>query len=214
MLTEAGSLFPPMRLDVCASCLTPIEPGERRCPACDAEAEPEGPPDVRAELRSARARLAELTDYLDALDQEIPGRRAAAERAQRAESRAAAEVDAATAHAVTPFLAQRDALARRREEAAATLQRAVDGLRLLGGLQRRADAVDSLQAQLSALRDERAEAPAAGRASVIGLLGARFRDILREWEFPGAEEAYVSEDLTPPTRSASPIRPPRRARAR
>ena len=199
MLTEAGSLFPPMRLDVCASCLTPIEAGERRCPACDAEAEPEGPPDVRAELRSARARLAELTDYLDALDQEIPGRRAAAERAQRAESRAAAEVDAATAHAVTPFLAQRDALARRREEAAATLQRAVDGLRLLGSLQQRADAVDNLQAQLSASRDERAVAPAAERASVVGLLGARFRDILREWEFPGAEDAYVSEDLTPYT---------------
>jgi hypothetical protein len=199
MLTEAGSLFPPMRLDVCASCLTPVEPGERRCPACDAETAPDGPPDVRGELRSARARLAELTDYLDAIEQEIPGLRASAERAQRAESRAAAEVDAATAHAVTPFLAQRDALARRREEASATLQRAVDGLRLLGGLHRWADTVESLQAQLSTLRDERPLVPAAERASVVGLLGARFRDILREWEFPGAEDAYVAEELTPYT---------------
>lgn len=127
MLTEAASLFPPMRLDVCPSCLTPVPAGEPRCPSCGAE--PAGPLDVRAELRSARARLAELTDYLESLDREIPRLRAGGEDAQRAESRAAAEVDAATAHAVTPFLAQRDALARRREEAAAALQRAVDGLR-------------------------------------------------------------------------------------
>ena len=207
MLTEAGSLFPPMRLDVCPSCLTPIDPsfdaapaGGRRCPACDAEVEPAGPPDVAAELRSARARLAELTDYLDSLEQEIPRLRVAAERAQQAESRAAAEVDAATAHAVTPYLAQRDALARRREEAAAALQRAEDGLRLQGSLQRRADAVDNLQAQLTSLRDERAMAPATERTSVVEALSARFREILHEWDFPGAADAYVADDLTPFTR--------------
>ena len=197
MLTEAASLFPPMRLDVCPSCLTPVPAGEPRCPSCGAE--PAGPLDVRAELRSARARLAELTDYLESLDREIPRLRAGGEDAQRAESRAAAEVDAATAHAVTPFLAQRDALARRREEAAAALQRAVDGLRLVTGLQQRADAVDSIQAQLTALRDERATAPAAERASVVARLGERFRGILREWDFPRAGDAYVADDLTPYT---------------
>ncbi|WP_433381910.1 DNA recombination protein RecN [Actinoplanes sp. CA-142083] len=200
MLTEAGSLFPPMRLDICPSCLSLLETSDRRCPSCGAVVEPDGPPDVQAELRSARARLAELTEYLESLEQEIPRLLAEVERSQQAETRAAAEVDAATEHAVTPYLAERDALARRREEAAATLQRAVDGLRLLGGLQQRADAVDHLQAQLTSLRDERAMAPAAERASVTAGLGSRFRDILREWDFPGAADAYVADDLTPYTR--------------
>jgi hypothetical protein len=205
MLAEAGSLFPPMRLDVCAACLTPATPGERRCATCQADLEQQapgdGPPDVHTELRSARARLTELTEYLDHLERDLPRQRAAAERAQEVESRAAAEVDTATAHAVTPYLAQRDALARRREEAAASLQRAVGGLRLLAGLQQRADAVDSLQAQLHSLRDELAGAgavaPGAGRTAVVRRVGQRFRDILREWDFPRAEDAYVADDLTP-----------------
>ena len=212
MLTEAGSLFPPMRLDVCPSCLSPVTVGERRCAACSADlphhlagADPGGPPDVSAELRSARARLAELTDYLDGLDLEIPRLRAAAERAQEVESRAAADVDAATAHAVTPYLAQRDTLARRREEAAGELQRAVDGLRLLTSVQRRSAALDGMLAQLSTLRDELADAgriaPAGERAAVVGRVSERYRDILREWGFPKADEAYVAEDLTPHTRN-------------
>jgi hypothetical protein len=211
MLTEAGSLFPPMRLDLCPSCLSPVTPGERRCASCSADlphqfagADPAGPLDVSAELRSARARLTELTDYLDGLDQEIPRLRAAAERAQEIESRAAADVDAATAHAVTPYLAQRDTLARRREDATGALQRAVDGLRLLTGLQRRAAVLGGLQAQLTTLRDDLADAgrlaPAGERAVVVGRVSTRYRDILREWGFPKPDDAYVAEDLTPHAR--------------
>jgi len=211
MLTEAGGLFPPMRLDVCPSCLSPVTPGERRCAACSADlphllagADRGGPPDVSAELRSARARLAELSDYLDELDREIPRLRAAAERAQEVESRAAADLDAATAHAVTPYLAQRDTLARRREEAAGELQRAVDGLRLLTVLQRRSAVLDGLQAQLTSACDELADAgemaPGGERSAVVGRVSDRYRDILREWAFPKADDAYVADDLTPCTR--------------
>lgn len=210
MLAEAGSLFPPMRLDVCTACLTPVTPGERRCATCQADLEQQlpgaEPPDVQAELRSARARLTELTEYLDELESGLPRLRAAAERAQEVEARAAAEVDTATAHAVTPFLAQRDALARRREEAAATLQRAVDGLRLLTGLQDREDGVDNLQSQLTTLRDELASAaavaPGSERRAVVGRVGDRFRDLLRAWDFPRADEAHLAQDLTPFTGDA------------
>lgn len=80
--------------------------------------------------------------------------------------------------------AQRDTLARRREEAAGALQRAVDGLRLLTSLQRRAAVLDGLQAQLTASRDELADAgeiaPAGERAAVVGRVSRRYRDILRE----------------------------------
>ncbi len=212
MLVEAGSLFPPMRLDVCPSCLTSVTFGEQRCATCQTElpqhldgANPARPPDVSSELRSARARLAELTDYLDELDAELPRLRAATIRAQLIESRAAADLDEATAHAVSPYLAQRDTLARRREEASRTLQCAKDGLLLVRVLERRAHAVESLQLQLQALRDELTvavqHAPAGERAAIVQQVNARFRGILTEWQFPGAEDAYVAEDLTPYTRN-------------
>ena len=211
MLAEAGSLFPPMRLDVCPSCLTAVGSAEQRCATCQADlgqrlpgSAATEPPDVRAELRSARARLVELTTYLDELEREIPRLRAAAERDQDIEARAAADVDVATAHAVTPYLAQRDTLARRREEAGVVLQRAVDGLRLVNSLERRAATVDNLRAQLTTLRDELAGAgaiaPATERAAVVDRVSARYRAILREWHYPKANDAYVSDDLTPFTR--------------
>lgn len=217
MLAEAGHLFPPMRLHVCPSCLAPADAGQATCAVCGtmldahrAGAEATRPPDVGAELRAARARLAELTAYLDELEAEIPRLRAAAEQAQEAESRAAGEVDAATAHAVTPFLAQRDALSRRREEAAATLQRAVDGLRLANAVQQRAAAVETLESRLAELRDELASATASTgeRAAVVDRISRRLRDILTEWDYPRAGDAHLAEDLTPyadgkPYRAAS-----------
>ncbi|MBL7259835.1 AAA family ATPase [Paractinoplanes lichenicola] len=205
MLAEAGRLFPPMRLDVCPSCLTPVTPGERRCVSCRADLsglERHGPPDVGAELRSARARLAELTEYLDDLERQLPRLRAEAEHAQQVEARAAAEVDAATAAAVTPYLAERDSLASRREEAAVTLQRAVDGLRLVAVLHGRAAAVDGLRTQLDALREESAAGgPGGERATMIRRVSQRYREILREWRFPWAGEARVADDLTPFSRN-------------
>ncbi|WP_436522060.1 DNA recombination protein RecN [Actinoplanes sp. HUAS TT8] len=212
MLAEAGSLFPPMRLDVCPSCLHQVGPDDRRCATCDTALEPSagGPPDVGAELRSARARLAELTDYLDTIEREIPGLRAAAERTAEAEARAAAELDAVTSGAVTPYLAQRDAVTRRREGASGALQQAVAGLRLVHGLERRAATVADLSAQLTTLRTETPLGGGHGeRAATVARVSRRYRDILREWHFPRAADAFVAEDLTPfvrgkPYTSASP----------
>lgn len=206
MLTEAARLFPPLRLEVCPSCLTPVEPGDRRCAACRTvldEHRADGL-DVTAELRSARARLAELTRYLDDLEAEVPRLRAAARQTQEAESRAAAEVDIATTHAVSPYLAERDSVARRREAAATALQEAVDGLRLTHGLQQRAAALDHQQTQLAGLRQElraaRRLAPAGRRAAVLGRIGERYRELLAEWRYPRPDDAYVGDDLTPFTR--------------
>lgn len=202
MLTEAGSFLPPMRLDVCPSCLNPVATDDLRCPTCRTalDQHPTGAPDVAAELRSARARLAELTDHLDTLDRDIPRLRATAAETQQAEARAAADLDAATAHAVTPYLAQRDTLARRREEAAGTLQRATCGLRLVHALERRAAALAALESQLTTLRAERTGRPGAGRAPVIARVADRYRAILREWRFPRADTGNLAGDLTPYTR--------------
>ncbi|MDG6103102.1 DNA recombination protein RecN [Dactylosporangium aurantiacum] len=201
MLTEADRLFEPVRVASCPSCLAPLSGGEEHCPACRLPVTQAGPLDVTAELRAAKTRLAELTGYLDELQEQLPRLREEAERAQLAEARAAAEVDEATTHAITPYLAQRDALARRREEAAATLQRALSGLRLIASLERRAAGILQQMDQVAADREELAAAGAqarrADRSAVVRRVGARYREILQEWRYPKLADAYLAEDLTP-----------------
>ncbi|HTJ35285.1 MAG TPA: DNA recombination protein RecN [Dactylosporangium sp.] len=197
MLAEAERLFE-TAANVCASCQTPLGATDERCPACRF---PVAPVDVSGELRSAKTRLAELTRYVEELDREIPRLRSAASRAQEAESRAAADVDAATAHAVTPLLAERDAIARRREEAAATLQRAVGGLRLVQSLERRAAGILQMMDQATADREELAaagtQARRADRSAVVRRVAERYRAILAEFRYPKLADAYLAEDLTP-----------------
>jgi hypothetical protein len=157
--------------------------------------------DVAAELRAAKARLAELTGYVEELERDLPGLREKVERAQEAETSAAAEVDSATAHAVTPYLAQRDALARRREDAVAAIQRAVGGLRLVQSLERRADQVTRQESMARSLREELAAETAdrlrPDRAAVIARVSERYRQILADWRYPKLADAYLADDLTP-----------------
>ncbi|MFY1670317.1 DNA recombination protein RecN [Plantactinospora sp. WMMB334] len=208
MLAEAGRLFEPLRVTACPSCLTPLAGSESRCGACQSDLTAQtatdgaaGALDVSAELRSAKAKLSELTDYLAELEREVPQLRVAAERAQEAEARAAAEVDVVTAHVVTPYLAQRDALARRREDAGAAIQRAAGGLRLMHSLERRAANIDRKAALLASLREELAGAGGqpsrTDRSTMIGRLGQRYRQILEEWRYPKIADAYLAENLTP-----------------
>jgi hypothetical protein len=210
MLAEADRLFKPLGMRACPSCLTPFTGSEEnRCAGCGQEIadgapdEPdatERPLDVTAELRSAKTRLAELTEYLSELEREVPALRVAAERAQEAESRSAAEVDTATAHAVTPFLAQRDALARRREDATAAIQRAESSLHLINSLERRAADIGRQEALATSLREELAaagEPPRPDRSMVIQRVGDRYRSILTAWRYPKLADAYLADDLTP-----------------
>ncbi|MEV6926575.1 DNA recombination protein RecN [Dactylosporangium sp. NPDC051485] len=197
MMSEADRLFE-TGASACLSCQAPLAPADERCPACRF---PVGPVDVAGELRAAKTRLGELTRHLEELEREIPQLRSAASRAQESESRAAAEVDAATAHAVTPLLAERDAIARRREEAAATLQRAVSGLRLMQGLERRAQGIVQMMDQIAADREELAaggtQARRTDRSAVVRRVGERYRAILAEFRYPKLADAYLAEDLTP-----------------
>ncbi|MBO0868769.1 MAG: DNA recombination protein RecN [Micromonosporaceae bacterium] len=207
MLAEAGRVFEPLRVDLCPSCLSPIDGTPERCATCQADLSlralsgRDAGPDVGGELRSARARLAELTDYLAGLERDLPQLRASMERAQQAEAQSAAEVDTATASAVTPYLVQRDTLARGREEASATLQRAVGGLRLINSMERRAADIERQEALLASLREELADAdeqsPQADRSTVVRRVSDRYQEILEEWHYPKIADAYLAEDLTP-----------------
>jgi hypothetical protein len=216
MLAEARKLFDPLRVTTCPACLTPLRwspvVSEHRCTMCQAEtgdqrpadgstAEPEERLDVGAELRSAKARLVELTAYLAELEHSLPTLRGAAERARQAESLAATEVDIATAQSVTPYLAQRDALARRRENATAARQRAEGGLRLIQSLRRRADHIARQESVAASLREELADGARprlrSDRSAVIRLISERYREILIAWRYPKLADAHLADDLTP-----------------
>jgi hypothetical protein len=161
----------------------------------------DGAVDVASEIRAAKARLAEVTGSLEELERSVPGLRLALERAQQEEASAAAAVDTATAHAVTPYLAQRDALARRREDASVAMQRAVSGLQLIQALDRRADDLARKESLARSLREDlEAQASSrvrADRSAVITLASERYRAILAAWRYPKLADAYLADDLTP-----------------
>jgi hypothetical protein len=66
------------------------------------------------------------------------------------------------------------------------------------------DARARADTQLAALRGEVADAgavaPATERAAMVDRVSGRYREILQEWHYPKADDAYVSDDLTPYTR--------------
>ena len=102
---------------------------------------------------------------------------------------------------MTPYLAQRDALARRREDTAATVQRASIGLRLVQSLQWRTDDLARQESAIVSMREELAQAAGArtqlDRSVVVRRVGERFHDILAAWHYPKLADAYLAEDLTP-----------------
>ncbi|BCB81680.1 hypothetical protein Pflav_080900 [Phytohabitans flavus] len=206
LLSEAEEIFEPVRLTACPVCHTvPVTTPaitEGRCGLCQTElpAESErGAPDVSVELAAAKARLAELTRWIEELEGGLPTLRTKAEQALAAEAAAAAEVDAATARAVTPFLGERDALARRRQGAAVVHERAATGLRLVASLRRRARDIERQDATIASLCEELAEAGQSppDRSAVIGRISERFAELLADWRYPKLADAYVDERLVP-----------------
>jgi DNA repair exonuclease SbcCD ATPase subunit len=133
------------------------------------------------------------------LDAELRLLQAHASRAREAEARAAAEVDNATTRAISPYLAERDALARRRQDAAATVERAHTGLQMVRSLERRASdvvrqetAVKELREELTTATNERTD-----RGAVVRGLSDRFRSILEAWKYPKLADAYLNDELVP-----------------
>jgi len=157
------------------------------------------PFDVSTELRATKARLAELTRFVDDLDTEVQRLTPRAETARAAEQEAAAEVDYATTRAISPYLAERDALARRRQEATATAQLAAAGLQMVSSLERRANDVLRLDTAVKALREELATAgqDRTDRAATIRTISDRFAAILADWRYPKLSGARLNDELVP-----------------
>ncbi|RLK24756.1 hypothetical protein DER29_2690 [Micromonospora sp. M71_S20] len=157
------------------------------------------PFDVSTELRATKARLAELTRFVDDLDAEVNQIRRRVEAARTAEQQAAAEVDHVTTRAISPYLAERDALARRRQDATATAQLAAAGLQMVSSLERRANDVLRLETSVKALREELATAgqDQTDRSAVIRTISDRFAAILADWRYPKLSGARLNDELVP-----------------
>ncbi|SCF19034.1 hypothetical protein GA0074695_4182 [Micromonospora viridifaciens] len=157
------------------------------------------PFDVSTELRATKARLAELTRFVDDLDADVTRLRPRVAAARTAEQQAAAEVDHATTRAISPYLAERDALARRRQDATAAAQLAAAGLQMVSSLERRANDVLRLDRSVKALREELATAgqDRTDRAAIIRTISDRFAAILADWRYPKLSGARLNDELVP-----------------
>lgn len=207
MLSEARRLFDPLQVKVCPACMSAVSttPVGERCGLCDSAILPNDSGfDVTSELRATKARLAEITQYVDDLDAELPGLRVGAQRAAVEESDLAHAVDLATSEAVSPFLGQRDDLMRQRQTAAAAVERARTTQRMLDSLDRRATAVTRLEDSLKVLRGElelASEQP--DRNQIIHRISQRFVDILTAWKYPKLDQAFIDNRLVPHMRGST-----------
>jgi DNA repair exonuclease SbcCD ATPase subunit len=160
--------------------------------------------DVSSELRATKARLAEITQYVEELDAELGQLRASSEEADTEEAELARAVDAATNEAVSPFLSQRDDVMRSRQTAAANLERARTAIKMLDSLDRRAAAVGRLETSLKALRGELEHATTQpDRNEVVHRISERYARILTGWRYPKLEHAFVDNHLVPHMRGSS-----------
>lgn len=220
MLGEAQKLFDPLSVTACPACLNrlpaPPTATSGRCSLCshdltdvdgtltlgaaDVGSAAEGNRlDVAAETRSTKARLKEITAYIEDLDVSLAALKLQAEDAAILEEQASTALDAATSPAVSPFLAARDDLHRRREQVIRLVDQAESTVKLQEGLAKRAATVERHEADIARLRDELAQLGdvTLDRDRIIGQISSRYGDLLREWRYPKVSQPFIKPDLTP-----------------
>ncbi|MFJ1610433.1 DNA recombination protein RecN [Streptomyces sp. NPDC088253] len=220
MLGEAQQLFDPLSVTACPACLNrlpaPPTAASGHCSMCsheltdadgaltlgaaDSGSQAEGNRvNVEAEIRSTKARLKEITNYIENLDESLAALKLQAEEAAILEEQAAAALDEATSPSVSPFLAARDDLHRRREQVLRLIDQAESTAKLQEGLAKRAAAVERHEAQIARLKVELAQLGDAtnDRDRIISKVSSRYGDLLREWRYPKLSQPFIKPDLTP-----------------
>lgn len=154
--------------------------------------------EVAAELRSTRTRLKELVAYVDSLDAALTELRQQLSNAEESERQAAQELDRLTTVVVNPFLAERDALTKRRQRLVRQAEDAEAGLRLIAGVERRAALVELHERNLRAVREQLASlSTLTDRQEVVSALSQRFANVLADFRYPKLERPYIADDLVP-----------------
>ncbi|MER6354655.1 DNA recombination protein RecN [Streptomyces sp. NPDC001634] len=220
MLGEAQQLFDPLSVTTCPACLNrlpaPPTAADGQCSMCshdlpdadgaltlgdaDTSSQAEGNRvNVAAEIRSTKARLKEITNYIEDLDEALATLKLQAEEAAVVEEQAAAALDEATSPSVSPFLVARDDLHRRREQVLRLIDQAESTARLQEGLAKRAAVVERHEAQIARLKEELEQLGDAtyDRDRIIAQVSSRYGDLLREWRYPKLSQPFIKPDLTP-----------------
>lgn len=213
LLVEAESAFNQLAVEVCPACLGQLaqlpsaEGGV--CTLCHQDTTAATDLDDKSvaraqrELRSAKRRFKELDEYWLRLGGEVDGLTAAAQRDAQVEAEVAARLDRATRAAVTPFLAERDALYARQQTALVQQSELDSGLKLRRGLEAKLVDLSRAEKNLQLLRaQQREQKQRPDRAAVIAQLSERFRAILNQIRYPKVDEAgvlppYIDTNLVP-----------------
>lgn len=210
---EVKTLFDPLRITSCPSCLQPLESpatiDDGHCSLCGrVVAAGEEAIDVAAELDSVRARRREINKYISEVENNLRAAQQEVRRAAAAEIEIQTRLDATVAQTLAPFVAQRDDLLKRREHLASDVKEADRLLKLHAGLVSRRDALAKLDETLGSLRERarQLQEHRPSRESVVGDLSDRFAHILADFTFPKLDDPsppYIDANFVPHVRGNS-----------
>lgn len=208
---EAAVLFDPLGVSVCPSCFAPLSPKPHidhgHCSLCGSEVvEADGSDvDVGAERKSLEDRLAEISRYIEVVEEERTEAARSLASLERLAEESQARLDSAARPALSPFLTERDQMLaqvnrlrgdHRAREEAADLHRGLDDRRATAA---RLQASESALA--TAIKEARSSRP--DRASVLQSLNTRFAALLGDWRFPKLSEPFIDDAYVPHARGLS-----------
>jgi hypothetical protein len=210
---EVKSLFDPLRISVCPSCLQPLDApatiDDGNCSLCGrVVAAGEDPIDVAAELDSVRARRREIDKYISEVENNLVAAQQEVRRAATVENQIQSRLDATVAQTLAPFVAQRDDLLKRRERLASEAKEAERLLKLHAGLVARRDTLAKLEEALGSLRERarQLQENRPSREAVVGDLSDRFARILSDFTFPKLDDPsppFIDSNFVPHVRGNS-----------
>lgn len=193
---EAQTVFDPLQVTICPSCLQRLEnvPSDDggECSLCHQRIvrESDSEFDLKAEIRAVAARGREIGRYIDDARKRLDAAEIAHSQAREAEEAVQRELDDKVASALSPFVAQREQLVRRREEARSALTEIERQQRWQQTLDQRYADIQRLTERATALRRDRLEREGtrANKQDVVTDLTERFDRILRRFGFPKLDD--------------------------
>jgi hypothetical protein len=208
---EAERIFDPLNVKRCPGCLRDLDEAvkvvDSHCSLCKRvlESTDDDSFDVKRERRAVQHRIRDLDSYTAAVEEQIAAAHTELGSAEKDERALGAELDDRTRTDLSPFIAQRDALVRRRAELVAERRNSERAVGWQESLERRRNQLEQVETQLKSVRavlgELRSSKPE--KQEVVGELSERFAGLLRDWGFPKVEESggpFIDERFLPHVR--------------
>lgn len=210
---EAQTLFDPLQVEVCPSCLQSLPHAasilDGRCTLCQQEV-PVGemPIDVKSELAAVRARRREIERYVVDVENDLARANTEYSATREAEQRTQSQLDATVAESLSPYVSERDRLISDRQRLKDGIQAIDTQIGWRDSLDRRHVEIGRLEEQIARLRREIEERRKSqiSRDELIETLSGRFRSILADFGFPKLDDPhppYLDKNFTPYVRDVN-----------